>query len=283
MILFSENGRLGNQIFQYCGLRHYARKGEKLCLFGFKDFQSLLTGFDAEIINSNAKKYKRSYYYRIYKYANFLSENEITPVIFENKDREIVLTTSKFDRIKIAKNVFFQSEKFLNQKITKKLKVRRKILKRAEEIIRNIKCENKRLIFVQVRRGDHLRWPSRENPATLSISYFRQAIEIIKSKMSNVFLIITSDDTRYVNQEFEDIRDKYISMHSNVEDFALMTLCEGGILSASTFAWWASYFINRKNPESILIAPKFWIGHRKNEWYPKNSETSFLTYINTKQ
>jgi hypothetical protein len=57
-----------------------------------------------------------------------------------------------------------------------------------------------------------------------------------------------------------------------------MCECDGGILSPSSFAWWASYFIKNKNKNSFFLAPKYWIGHRKKNWHPEFIQSSFLEY-----
>ena len=45
-------------------------------------------------------------------------------------------------------------------------------------------------------------------------------------------------------------------------EFALMTMCAGGLLFASTFAFWAAYLAQPAHENGRFIAPKFWVGHR---------------------
>lgn len=49
MILFFENGRLGNQLFQYCGLRHYFPE-HKLVFLSSEDLQGYFDSIDAQLI-----------------------------------------------------------------------------------------------------------------------------------------------------------------------------------------------------------------------------------------
>jgi hypothetical protein len=39
------------------------------------------------------------------------------------------------------------------------------------------------------------------------------------------------------------------------------------IIANSTYSWWAAY-LNENATE--IIAPKYWMGHRKGQYYPKD-------------
>ena len=41
-------------------------------------------------------------------------------------------------------------------------------------------------------------------------------------------------------------------------DMCFMTLCDGGVMSNSTFSWWGAWLIS--NPDKQVIAPKMWFG-----------------------
>ena len=115
-------------------------------------------------------------------------------------------------------------------------------------------------IFIHIRRGDYVKWPSREKPAVLPASYYHKCIDLIRSKISNPFFIFMSDDPCYVEDIFGDVKNSFISKFSLNEDFAIMTQCRGGILSASSFSWWAAYFSNLQHPHSHFLGPKYWAG-----------------------
>jgi len=60
----------------------------------------------------------------------------------------------------------------------------------------------------------------------------------------------------------------------------MMSLCDGGVLSASTYSWWPAFFSFYKNKNKVFFAPKYWAGHRLKQYFPLNfSYTSFLKYI----
>lgn len=279
MILFRENGRLGNQIFQYCGLRTMAKKNERLCLFGFNDLQSVFTDIDAEIINEHAKKYKRAFYYRLYKYSEILSKRNFLPTITENINRDIVVTKAPIQKIKFAKELFLQSKKKFSLSVVNRLRIHQHLLDQSKFILSKEVGDEYQPIFVHVRRGDYHNWPDPDYPAILSSEYYRVSISLIKEKLPLPYFIFTSDDSDYVRNEFADIRPKYVSENSFGTDFVIMTQCQGGILSASSFSWWAAYLLHKSNNHSLLIAPKYWIGHRRKEWYPKNIKLDCFKYV----
>ena len=87
-------------------------------------------------------------------------------------------------------------------------------------------------------------------------------------EIDSPYYIFLSDDPEYVEQAFQHIDEeyKYISKNSPVVDLSLMSLCEYGVCSNSTFAWWGSYLMNKKQK---VFFPKYWLGWRtKTESHP---------------
>ena len=59
----------------------------------------------------------------------------------------------------------------------------------------------------------------------------------------------------------------------------MMSLCMGGgILSPSTFAWWAARIHLKQSTSPYFVAPLYWIGHRLSQWYPEGVQTSWIDY-----
>ena len=55
MLFFEEDGRLGNQIFQYVALMSMCLERESVILLEFRDLQLLFDGLKAKIINQATK------------------------------------------------------------------------------------------------------------------------------------------------------------------------------------------------------------------------------------
>ncbi|WP_186517603.1 alpha-1,2-fucosyltransferase [Synechococcus sp. PROS-9-1] len=136
------------------------------------------------------------------------------------------------------------------------------------------------LVFVHIRRGDYLRWPSLQSPAVLSLSWYLKAIEVITKYSPKSTFIFMGDDLMYLEDIFGSRPDSFISQNSPQIDLMLMSLCHHGILSASSFAWWgAKYCSLYHDLDPFCLAPKYWIGHRSQQWYPPFMETPNLTYL----
>lgn len=278
MLIFEESGRLGNQLFQYAALKTICQQNEKLILLGFEALQSAFNGVEAKIINSYSLKRERSFYYRLYSYADLLSERKIFARIKESKILpKLDWGSSWLNQIKFIEKSYFQSQLFFQPQIVKTLSLKPELLAAAKQQL-SLLAQKRTPVFVHIRRGDYLIWPDRANPAILPASYYHRSIEIIQSKVFQPFFIFTSDDPFYVKDVFSNLENAYVSQGSALEDFALMTQCKGGILSASSFSWWAAYFAEQAKSD-LFLAPKYWAGHRRKTWYPVFIESDFLTYI----
>lgn len=133
--------------------------------------------------------------------------------------------------------------------------------------------------FVHVRRADYRHWPTEENSAVLPISWFIEQMGNLRSTEDVEFLVFSDDfDEEAVSAFQEPGLNARIMDVSAKEAFFHMAGCDGGILSASTFSWWAAYFASQvgKGP---FIAPQFWGGWPTKTWHPhENIKSNFLTY-----
>lgn len=199
---------------------------------------------------------------------------------------EVVKRRGLIWNLLVAQDIYFQHSSFVdNLKLNPILNF--DLIKSATEWLnkKNIDLNESCLTFVHIRRGDYLSWPSQEYPAVLDISWYQNAIDYIKAKQKNSVFIVMGDDQNYIRQNFEESNGLTISSNSPEIDLALMSLCNSGVLSASSFAWWGA-FLSRlykrsqsKNNNHLYIAPKYWFGHRRNRWHPEGFKTKWLNYL----
>jgi len=286
MIIFFEKGRTGNQLFQYCALRSICGGGA-IFMIGAKALMSIIDGVEI----SGARKWESVIARIIYllgkkKWAIIAKRMRLISLIEEIRtppNTKLVVRHGFFKQIYYCDTAYFQSEAFISESVARKLHIKRQFLEKAEDIIDQLSPDRSKIFFVHVRRGDYLFWPSVDLPAVLPITWYREQMDLIRSKFSNPFFVIVSDDLPYVNGTFANNEDVFVSRESEGVDLALMSLCNGGgILSASSFAWWAAYFARRNNNAAYLIAPLFWGGHSYGEWYPPGIQTCWLTYVAVK-
>lgn len=264
MIVFFAEGRLGNQLFQYAFLNTLSKENEKIITINMDHF---VNNFD--INNRNFKHYSFG------KYSKFVIKKFIKSILllcvklklisYIKQDRTFTsaLPTYKFEKglfpIRFVETGFFQSEKFFDKKKVD-FKIKNVYINEAKKFLANIPKEFTK-VFVHVRRGDYI---SEKYLGIKGIdlpkSYYLKAIDIVSQNLKNPFFIFLSDDPGYVECCFKDISNKIISKNSMMVDFAIMTLCEAGICSNSSFSWWGSYLMqNRK----LVIMPKYWYGWKQ--------------------
>lgn len=120
--------------------------------------------------------------------------------------------------------------------------------------------QNSVSVSVHVRRGDYV---SAGLPL-LGTDYYKKAVSIICENIENPLFFIFSDDKKYIEKEFEWLKNKVI-IKNNIEqnsykDMQLMSCCKHNIVANSTFSIWGGYLNNNKN--KMVICPSN-ITHRK--------------------
>ncbi len=282
MIIFFEHGRLGNQLFQYAALKTFFPK-ENVVLFGFEDLDEIIEPVDAKLIKrSDLPRWLPFGLAR--RFFSFLAGVYLIGSVWEKRNPaayELESSRGLIFGVKLLQSSFFQ-----HSTLTKRLKpdfeVREHHKQKARTwISRNLAGQNQEnFVFVHIRRGDYLHWPSRDNPAVLDLKWYLRAMDRIKAKIKHPQFIIITDDVFYARDVFSSRDDLVISESSPYVDFALMGECPHGILSASSFAWWGAWFSRQKHQDqSIYLAPKYWSGHRANRWFPEGFISDWITYI----
>ena len=284
MIILLANGRLGNQLFQYSFIRKQF-SAERILLVGFDEVSELCNLDNVFLI---PQKYFGQITYRIFRGAiSLLGMIRLISGIEEDASE------SKFTLIKkrglifnliLIRNSFFQHEKCIND-MPLSLEIKSEYQEKAKFLLDQILAVNprKELVFIHIRRGDYIAWPSPESPAVLSAKWIFDAVGYFKNKLASPIFLVFTDDRHYVKDVFSG-KDDIIVMdpQSPASDLAMMSLCNFGILSASTFSWWAANFARKRLSETKdyeYVAPNFWAGHASGKWFPENFYTKWLHYL----
>jgi hypothetical protein len=270
MIVVKLIGGLGNQMFQYAFGRYLSIHNNTSLFFDMMDLESknpnhIQRHFSLSNFNLTANIYqgilnidetgKKNLFQRLFS----ASENKLKLVI-EKKlhfDKEI---GSTLDNVYL--NGYWQSPlyfKDIEDTIRKDFTFSNPVSKDAEHFLSKINASN--AVSLHVRRGDYV-----NNPETLSyhgicdIDYYKKAIEIIKSKVSNPIFFIFTDDTTWVQQNFS-LSNEIILVSkpefSQFDDLQLMSACKHAIIANSSFSWWGAWLIINTN--KIVIAPLKWL------------------------
>lgn len=284
MIIFVEHGRIGNQLFQYIGLKMKAPH-QMLVIIGCSELQRLFVNIEALFIDDEVILGRRRYSL-LRRIISFLADARILGTITEDTNSTLyktVLHRGLLQGIYVTREVYFQHKDMIDA-IKWLPKFRPEILQQANYWweSKGLDIANTSPIFVHIRRGDYLKWPSREYPAALDLSWYRRAMREMQNMIKNPVFILMSDDLCYLRDNFYESENIIISNNASGVDMAIMSFCVAGIMSASTFAWWGGFLAkNNKQNEApkIFIAPKYWAGHRSKQWYPKHFVSSWITYV----
>jgi hypothetical protein len=174
---------------------------------------------------------------------------------------------------------YFQAPKYIMPTAITREWIRREFLESANERIR---CAESRVpVFIHVRRSDYGQYYRADatRSALLPMGYYQAALRRIRQSVAAPHFFLMGDDPAWCEEQFRDLPHRTVSRGSPWEDLALMSLCAGGIVSNSSFAWWGAHFCARTAP---IIAPRYWFGWATKEWLPKGMDASDLQFIEVK-
>jgi hypothetical protein len=283
MLIFFERGRLGNQLFQYVALRKFY-PNDHFVLVGFSDIQALFHVPNTTFISSGCSKITRLLRRNIEKILCFLARRvRLMNCFAEDLSKgstKPIAQRGLLSKITFCADGYFQSDRYIESFAIQGLEQKADIWAKANGLMQTYCLGAEPNVFMHVRRGDYLSWPSKQNSAVLPASWYFKAIEQIRVVLPKARILILSDDIHYVRDVFSSIDNTVIISENPEWDFPLMSLCDGGILSASSYSWWAARLIKQRLGEScIFIAPKYWAGHRNVEWFPPEIETEWMRFI----
>lgn len=280
MLIFFSLGRFGNQLFQYAFLKTIAKDKENIIAINMEDFTKYFN-----IKNKNFKNFsiKRTYIIKIIRdfILNFFVTIRLIGSIKQKRDNNIAYSEYIYKKgilpITLVNSDFFQSESFFKRERLD-FYLKEEYVNKAKDFILSLNIpSNYDKCFIHVRRGDYLFIPFMEEKGiNLPREYYINAIEQILKEKKEIFFIFLTDDIEFVKFCFQDIKNKVISNNDLEVDFAIMTLCEYGIISNSSFSWWGAYLMNNRKK---IIAPKYWFGWKKRIEAPKGIHSSWMDII----
>lgn len=251
------NGRLGNQMFQYAGLRGIAEN---------RNFEWLIPAPESygdsnyglfDCFEMGSVEPKNFGYLNVQSIAT--GQFHFSQSFFDNCPDDINLhdyfTTEKyFSNIKdlIRKDFTFKSE----------------ILNPCKEIIEELDSP----IFMHVRRGDYVVKPTAH--PIIPISYYEKSLSLFPDECT---VIVFSDDIEWCKEQEFFQSDRFMLSEYNERypqtcdtllgkqkalipyyDLCMMSLCSGGVIANSTMSWWGAWLI--ENPTQPIVAPVPWFG-----------------------
>lgn len=269
MIICFSDGRLGNQLFQFAFLVKHSAENELILT---TNMGCLLETFETPRRIRNIQN----------RYIVFLLRKLLKPLLrlairaalvtSYQQERRMMGTSCRLINsyretrgllrgVKISIDNFFQAEEFFDvETLRDVLQVKARFREEAEAFLSRIPAGSHR-VFVHVRRGDYVSEVFLGlKGIDLPVEYFKEGIKRIAAKVRNPYFIFLSDDVSFCDYCFSEIEPRIVSGNSMQTDFAIMTLCNSGVISNSSFAWWGAYFMTDRE---IVVAPKYWWGWKQ--------------------
>ena len=132
----------------------------------------------------------------------------------------------------------------------------------AQKYVDDIRQFGEPVVALHVRRGDvayaheQLELPELVPVPLLSGDYYEEAM--CEFDQSSAFIIFSESpsDFKWCRENLQGRNLHFAEGHSDLQDFAIMQMCDHNIIANSTFSWWAAW-LNRRN-DKIVIAPRQW-------------------------
>jgi hypothetical protein len=270
MIISRLTGGLGNQMFQYAIARSLSIRNK--CNFKIDTTEfDLYTHHNGYQLNCFEKKfpiasiseisnYKNTYsiYSRIMNKFNIRIGQHYKEVLFYRLDPEIYNLTDNFylDGYWQNQKYFIDIAKILSEDFTFTSNIS------SENLVHLDRIFSTNSVSIHIRRGDYI-----SNAAfskvhnVLELDYYKKAISLVESKISNPFYFIFSDDPKWAFDNFNYLPNKILinnnSGINSYEDMRLMKHCKHNIIANSSFSWWGAW-LNIYDLK-IVVAPKKWL------------------------
>lgn len=280
MIVMVESGRLGNQIFQYLALRSVASPRERIVLLGFDQLRQTFDGVDASFVHIGSNPLRHLVSLDLSRLARKASHLPFVGTISEDEAAGARRQASA--RLALAEPAWFQGNGAHATPTSGRLHVRPHWLSIAQAFLDDRELGPHLTAVVHVRAGDYRSWPSAERPAILSPQWYRARIAEIRQAEPGLAVVAIGDDGDYTREVIQGIANAHHftsdAPTAYAQEFALMTSCRFGILSASSFAYWGAYFARRRYPDGTFVGPRYWAGHGEEAWFPPHIEADFIEY-----
>lgn len=128
--------------------------------------------------------------------------------------------------------------------------------------------------FCHLRRTDYA---THLDGVTLPLRYYQEAIRRLRPDPSTALLLIASDDIEFARLAFADLENVRFVEEGPELTFAILRLCDAGVISNSTFAWWVGHSVAKRGGR--VLAPKNFLGWRTGCETPPGIQTPLFEWI----
>lgn len=251
-VIYYLDGGLGNQLFQLMHINEIKKRNE----------------VDLNVSLCFLKKRKVSVEKKV---LDFLERNKIQ--IEKSKNAKWHFYIFKIlRRIHVTNFFYFQTEETI---VNRKKKFISGIYQDVDYNYVKKMCplekegSNRNDCFIHIRGGDYLTNKNKKIYSILDYEYYKKSILFFNKNFGiKEFRIYTNDNSHAlsITNSIPGFKYEFSKNKNAIEDFEDMSSCRYGIISNSTFAFWAS--MNGTVEEKVIIAP--------NKWYNRMDYPNFI-------
>lgn len=280
LVVFFESGRLGNQLLQYSVIRN--RFSGRLLFFGGSSLRKAVpcrrTWFVSRRLPWRALVKAAAWTVDLLTAVGIVGEAR---EVREGEECRLEVRPGRWKGVLCVRQSFFQHAAF-EKDFEAAMEIDGGALREATDFV-SARCAGRKPLFLHVRRGDYLRYPSPESPAALPHEWIEQAVARLRELYPDSVLFICTDDPDWVRQYFVEGEQVVYCNRGELGDLAVMASCEGGVLSPSSYSWCAAFLARKAMAKQgrlgHFLAPRYWIGHRAHQWYPAGFRFPWITYV----
>jgi hypothetical protein len=287
MVVFFEAGRLGNQLLQLAVLCD-AFPRQRLVFFGLQTLRQAVAVERAWFVPHRGRMGKPAAAVRWL--IDGLAALRLVGEAWEQRDGDGAVLARRrglLPGLVRLRPSFFQHAAFepaVERSLARGLQLRPAVLAQARHWL-EAQAGRGPVLFLHLRRGDYLRFPDPATPAVVDDDWVFGALAELRRTHPDAPVVVCSDDLPYARQLLAADAGVHFCDRGELGDLAVMSLCDGGVLSPSTFSWWAACFARQRWRDAgaagaapRFIAPRFWVGHRRGAWYPEGFQFSWIDY-----
>lgn len=265
MIIVQLKGGLGNQMFQYAAARALAHHHDTELAVDASHYRTdQLRNFDLFQLQTKARLASSEEIDRLK--AKGSVGRILNRIIPYSSKRFYKQPYYHFDRsfFNLGKEVylqgFFQSEKYfapiaplLQEEFSLRGGYKDPILAKGSEM------QQLDSVALHIRRGDYSNAETLRFHGILPLTYYRDAVELMRKKLDQPRFYIFSDDIQWVVENLQLEPSEAVSgkvSQTHFEDLYLMQQCRHNIIANSSFSWWGARL--NTHLQKIVVAPLQW-------------------------
>jgi Glycosyl transferase family 11 len=282
LVFFFESGRLGNQLMQYGALRGiFPQAG--LVLVGLPALRRLVDCEGTRFVPAEGLwRWPAGALRRLLGACARLRLVCEAWEVREGEDCRIEQRRGLLRGLVLVRPAYFHHPRF-ERLLPRGFDIRPAEVEAARRYLREQGAEagDRTPFFVHLRRGDYLNYPDPAAPAALTREWTLAALAEARRRVPDARWVVCSDDVAYARELFAG-DDALFCERGECGDLAVMSVCRGGILSPSSYSWWAAWLARQRllaqGAQGLFFAPRYWIGHRRGQWYPAGFEFPWIDY-----